>query len=78
MQLPQFVPQRPQFSLSPEVFTQVLLQLVRPELHSTPHVPPLHTAVPLATDGHTFPHLPQFCRSLLVFTQLPPQALKPL
>jgi hypothetical protein len=63
--------------LSFAVFTQVLLQLVRPELQSTPQLPALQTGVPCVTGGQTLPHFPQFCGSRLALTHAPPHSMKP-
>lgn len=68
---------------SPPTWPPSTLQSPKPALHWIPHVPLVQVAVPLAPEGQTWPHDPQFDGSVLRFTSqpfpaLPSQSWKPL
>jgi hypothetical protein len=58
----------PQCALSVDRSAQVLAQVAKPEVHCTPHIPPLQSGAPA---GQAFPHAPQLRRLVRVSTQLP-------
>jgi hypothetical protein len=70
------LPQPPQFDRLVVVsvshpFSRLASQLARPALHTTPHVPPTHAALPLGYAGHAFGHDPQCDGSLRVSISQP-------
>jgi len=72
MPLPHAVAQFPQWFTSDCTFTHAAPHTVYPELHATPQVAALQTAVPFGGVGQTLPHLPQLATSEVSGKQLEP------
>jgi hypothetical protein len=71
---PQALPQLPQLPVLVCRSMQAPPQLANPPLHVMPHTPPTQTAMPFAGASHTVSQAPQWSMSVILFTQLEPQA----